>query len=658
MTVANREALNRRDGKSILIKQSVAALSARGKLAAAIGGFSVRSEQKEMTRAIAQAIGEGDDLVVEAGTGIGKTFAYLLPALLSGKRTIVSTATRYLQDQIYCKDLPTVTAALDLDCELALLKGRANYLCLEKLTRLEQQKVLDAALQEKIQHIARWAQRSADGDISTLDPISEDDPIRPMVTSTVDDCLGKKCAHYERCYVAKARQKATQANLVVVNHALLIADLELKEEGFAQLLPEAELIIVDEAHQLKNVAEQNFTESFSSYAFGELLKEISKLLGETPKDSQAVHAQLDLCLHSFKLLGDIVHTLEERAPIGTLQSHPSCGERYANFIKESDALLTLLKPYRTLSEQWGNSVARLKTMLAFIRSALATDEDDSAPRSKGIAWFHRRKRSFQIYLSPIDVAKLLAEKIEPCKAQWIYTSATLSVKGDFSYFLSGDADSSDKKCQSYDSPYDYPTQAALYVPRKMPQPKDDNYIARLLAAIEPILAMAGGRSFLLFTSYKAMHKAEKLLAKSAQYTLYVQQQAPKMELLARFINTPQSLLLGTSSFWHGVDVKGDALRCVVIDKLPFGSFSDPLLQARKAFYEREGRDFFKEYLLPEAVIVLRQGVGRLIRSEYDSGVVVIGDPRLQHSNYKHVFLNSLPPMKRCDSVAALSPFLK
>jgi len=652
------ETLNIKDRKSTLIEQSVAALSERGELAAAIKDFSVRREQREMTRAIAQAIAANEDLVVEAGTGIGKTFAYLVPALLSGKRTIVSTATRYLQDQIYFKDLPTVTAALALDCESALLKGRANYLCLEKLARLEQQKVLDAPLQGQIQHIARWAQRSADGDISALDHISEDDPIRPMVTSTVDDCLGKKCAHYSRCYVAAARQKAAQANLVVVNHALLIADLELKEEGFAQLLPEAELIIVDEAHQLKSVAEQNFTESFSSYAFGELIKEISKLLGETPKDSEAAHAQLDVCLHSFKLFADILQVLEERAPIGDLQSQPSFDERYNAFAKESRALFALLKPYRGLSEQWGNSVARLKTMLAFINGVLAKSDDGKAPRVKGIAWFQRRKRSFQIYLSPVDVAKLLAEKIEPCKARWIYTSATLSVKGDFSYFLSGDANSTDKKCQSYDSPYDYRAQAALYVPSKMPHPKDDDHIAKLLVAIEPILAMANGRSFLLFTSYKAMHKAEELLANENRYTLYVQQQAPKMELLARFINTPQSLLLGTSSFWHGVDVRGDALRCVVIDKLPFASFSDPLSQARRAFYEQEGRDFFNEYSLPEAVIVLRQGVGRLIRSEYDSGVVVIGDRRFYHSKYGHIFRASLPPMKRCDSVDALAAFLK
>ena len=643
--------------KSKLADLSVSALSESSNLATAITDFKARAVQQEMAAAVAAAISEQQDLVVEAGTGIGKTFAYLVPALLSGKRTIVSTATRHLQDQIYFKDLPTVIDALGLDYKIALLKGRSNYLCMERMHQATQQHVLDEKIAQQIDKVEQWSYQTNDGDISSMMDISENDPLWFLLTSTVDNCLRKECEYYDGCYVFEARRKASEADLVIVNHALLMADMTLKEEGFANLLPEAELIIVDEAHQLKGFAEKNFTESFDSRLFIGVLKEIDGLLQQRKEQDAQLQKQIRSCLNSFKQFGTLFSTLSDRAPIKVLQAHGSFREYYEHFIKQSETLVGLLKSYKTLSEQWGNCIQRIKAMLQFIELICATTESAENNKIPGIAWFHHYSNSFHIYLTPLDVSGLLEEKSKQYSANWIYTSATLSVKGDFSYFLAN-ANEEDKQCLSFDSPFDYHSQAALYSPTDMPQPKDEDYTRCLIEKICPILSISKGRAFLLFTSYKALKEAEKLLAKSIEYTLLVQTRAPKLELIDRFIKQNNAVLLGTSSFWNGVDIKGDALRCVIIDRLPFASPSDPLFQARKDFYEKDERNFFSEYVLPEAVIALRQGVGRLIRSESDSGVIVIGDPRLRQSSYGPIFMRSLPPMKQCKDITALEAYLK
>ena len=642
--------------KTNLTDLSISALSEHGNLAELIVDFKVRSEQQKMAAAIAEAISNRQDLIVEAGTGIGKTFAYLVPALLSGKRTIVSTATRHLQDQIYFKDLPTVMDALDIDCETALLKGRSNYLCMERMKQATQQNVLDRNLADQISLVEAWSYRTTDGDISSMPDIAEDDPLWMLLTSTVDNCLRKDCEYYDSCHVFSARQKASEADLVVVNHALLMADMTLKEEGFADFLPEAELIIVDEAHQLKDFAERNFTESFNSRLFMEALKEINGLLKDERKQQIPIQKQIRSCADSFKQFGSLFQSVSERALIKVLLEHRSFAASYSLFVEQSSALIAMLKPYKALSEQWENCILRVKAMLKFLEAVCSDSEQVAVGEKNDVVWFHRRKHSFQIHSSPVDISTLLIEKSKQYRARWVYTSATLAVENDFSYFLSNATDE-DKICRSFESPFDYQSQAALYFPSDLPHPHADDYTRRLIEKIQPILSLSKGHAFLLFTSYRALNEAAELLA-TEEYTLLVQGETSKLELINRFTKENKAVLLGTSSFWSGVDVKGDALRCVVIDRLPFASPSDPLLQARKAFFEKEERNFFSEYTLPEAVIALRQGVGRLIRSESDSGVVVIGDPRLRQKGYGTIFMRSLPNMKHCKDMASLEAYLK
>ena len=465
--------------KTKLIDLSVATLSEHGKLATEITNFRVRAEQQKMTASVAEAILEQHDLVCEAGTGIGKTFAYLVPALLSGKRTIISTATRHLQDQIYFKDLPVVIDALGIDCQPALLKGRANYLCLERMKQATNQSVLDEGFAAKINKVEKWSFETIDGDISSMSDIAEDDPLWSWLTSTAENCLRKDCEYYDSCHVLNARQQASEADVVIINHALLMADMTLKEEGFADFLPQAELIIIDEAHQLKDFAERNFTESFSSGQFMEVLKEINMLIKEERKPDATLTDLISSCSKSFRRFSELCQTLNERTTVKALRKHSSFAEYYQPFVEQGNALIRALTPYKVRSEQWENCIQRITAMLKFIESVCSDGGDAKVGEAAGLAWINRRRKTFQIYLSPIDISALLAEKSKQYKANWVYTSATLSVKDDFSYFLS-DCGDENKPCKSFASPFDYQAQAALYLPDQMPDPRNDDYIRRLM----------------------------------------------------------------------------------------------------------------------------------------------------------------------------------
>lgn len=637
--------------QTTLAERSRAALSEHGVLAELIADFKVRDQQQRMTAVVAEAIVEHKNLIAEAGTGIGKTFAYLVPAVLSTKRTIVSTATRYLQEQIYFKDLPVVIKALESDCDPTLLKGRANYLCLEKLERMSHQQTLDSDLSSKISCVERWSFDTDDGDISAVKEIAENDEVWRLLTSTKEDCLGKSCKHYDACYVFQARQRAVEADMVVVNHALLMADMVLKESGFAELLPDAELVVVDEAHQLEEVAERNFTDSFSGRLFDGLLREISQALTDEGLQNEQLDQQLEQSHVALEGFNDLFRMLPERATIKDLKAHQNFVAVYQGLAKHNSALLSTLKPLKPLSEYWENCVQRTWDMLSLLDQLLGSEDIE------GVAWFQKTKTSFQLHLSPPDVSALLVEKIRQYNANWIYTSATLAVGSDFSHFLSGYSSDVDHLCHSFDSPFDYASQAALYLPDNLPNPNHESYTRTLIEQCLPLLELSKGRAFLLFTSYRALHEAVALLQQT-EYLLLVQNEAPKWELLERFKQEDKALLLGTNTFWSGVDVKGSALSCVIIDRLPFAPPADPLVQARQAIARREGRDFFQEHSLPEAVIALRQGVGRLIRSENDSGVVMIGDPRLRTKNYGRTFVESLPAMKVYHQVAPLEKYFQ
>ncbi len=626
-------------------------LSGKGPFARCIDGFSERPQQLAMAQRVAEAVARCDSLVVEAGTGIGKTFAYLVPAVLSKRRTIISTGTRHLQDQIYFKDLPIVLEAVGARIETALLKGRGNYLCLERLDRYAQTQMLDPDAGKSVDTIRRWSRETDDGDINSLKEVAEDDPVWPLLLSTPDTCLGSSCPHHSGCFVSKARQKAAKADLVVVNHHLLMADMALKEEGFMELLPGTDTIVVDEAHQFRGVAENHFTERLTSRNLGDLLRDCESTAKAEEADDESLAGAIGKCREALERFTRLFAKLPERAPAAALKSAARFDERRKALDDALEALASRLKPLRELSEHWLNLWHRNEA----VKESLARMLDDGGD---AVAWFLHGSRSFQLCLSPCDVSSLLAGKTRLYDANWIYTSATIAVGEDFTHFLSELGLDPDSAQAAFDSPFDYRLQTALYLPENLPDPNDEHYTEELMHTVNPLLEMSDGRAFLLFTSHRALNRAAEWLTGNTSWRLLVQGQAPKMELIRRFGDGRGKLLLGTNSFREGVDVKGAALSCVMIDRLPFASPGDPVTQAKIARARKQERNFFAENTLPEAVLALRQSMGRLIRDETDSGVIVIGDRRIYAKSYGRVFLDSLPPMKVFRKISPLKSYFQ
>ena len=631
-----------------LAKECSRLLAHGGRFSELVNDFRARPQQDAMTRCVADAIENGDNLVVEAGTGIGKTFAYLVPVILSGKKVVISTATRYLQDQIYSKDLPLVLEALAVSNDTALLKGRSNYLCLERLEQMWQTKSLDDNTNEMIDGVYQWSKTVTDGDISDFAGLSEDDPLWPALTSTSENCFGSHCPKFDKCCVVAARNRAIQADIVVVNHHLLLADMVLKEEGFGQLLPDVDTVIVDESHQLGDIADRFFSISFTSSQCIQLLRDMRAVKDEAKSlELMNAIAEFELAVKSMiKVFGQ----LPDRQLIASALENDDCSAGQRMLSRSIEQLAAVFKLLRQQSDQLLNLWERSEDMKK--QFATVFNSDDSQ-----VNWYRVDKNSFRLYASPIKTAPLLNDKQKLYDANWVYTSATLSVNGDFTYFLSQIG--LDKKCSciALDSPFDYVKQAALYIPADLPEPNDSTHTASVVEASYPLLEMAQGGIFFLFTSHRALQVAAEKIEKETSYILLVQGKSSKAELIRQFYNTPNAVLLGTSGFWEGVDVRGAGLRCVIIDRIPFASPSDPLTQGRISKSIEQGGNFFKESTLPEAVIALRQGIGRLIRDETDIGVVMVGDIRLRTRSYGKVFLNSLPPMKRCQRVSFLRPYL-
>ncbi len=623
-----------------------------GALASEVSGFAVRPQQQQMANAVQGALAKDEVLIVEAGTGTGKTFAYLVPALLSGQKVIISTGTRHLQDQLYHRDLPTVQSALAIPIMAALLKGRTNYLCHHRLETTRCEGRLTSQQQvSQLESIFAWSGRTRSGDIAELSSIPEDASIWPRVTSTADNCLGQQCEHLQKCHVIQARRAAQDADLVVINHHLLCADLALKEEGFGELLPNADAFIVDEAHQLPETAARFFGISLSSRQLQELaqdsrteyLRETSEMEG-LPDTARALErAVQDVRLSMGKG--------EQRSPWSRLASSEALLERL-DTLRESLAALSA-----ELGQQTGRSRGLDNCQQRAVRMQSLLLQATEAPPENYIHWFETWRQSFRINLTPLDVAGSFATHTQALPSRWIFTSATLSVNGGFDHFARRLGLESANTLK-LDSPFDYHNNALFYVPEGMPEPGHESYTERVLDHAEQIISASRGRAFVLFTSYRALHTAQRRLQNRCEFPLLVQGSAPRNELLERFRQLGNAVLLGTSSFWEGVDVRGEALSCVIIDKLPFASPGDPVWQARiDALRERGGNPFLDEQL-PHAVITLKQGVGRLIRDVRDRGVLVICDPRLVEKRYGRVFLNSLPDMQRTRDFAAVLAFFR
>jgi len=610
-------------------------------------GFQPRAGQAWMAEAVAETIANLDKLVVEAGTGTGKTFAYLLPALQSGRKTIISTGTKALQDQLFHRDLPLIGKAVGRPVAAALLKGRANYLCLE---RLDHATDVAEPLVGDLNAVREWRHRTESGDKAELTEVAEDSRVWPLVTSTVDNCLGQKCPEYSNCHVVKARRAAQEADLVVVNHHLLLADLAMKEEGFVEFLPGAEAIILDEAHQIPDLAVQFFGVTLGSRELERLADEIR--LATIPFQQPELQRRIDALQTAIRVLraeaprDEGRHQLAEviaeiRGPLDGLRL--ALGELQTAFAEIADTSVELDK----LHEQLVSAAERL--------ALLASDDSWD-----GLRWLEINPRSLRINLTPLDVSTTLHGLIDNGHQAWIFTSATLAVAEDFSHFTSR-MGLVDVAGFAFPSPYPVERNGLVYLPPDLPQPSDFGHTDAVLESVVPLLDMTSGGMFCLFTSHRALNNAKKWFRSNKKFLagrlLLVQGSAPRDDLLRRFREAGNAVLLGTGSFWEGVDVRGQALTVVAIDKLPFASPADPLMMARLEFIRRAGGNGFTEHQLPQAVLAMKQGAGRLLRDENDYGVIVLCDPRLTTKSYGRMFLKSFEPMPSTSSIDEVAKFL-
>lgn len=614
------------------------ALAEDGPLARRVDGFHARPQQQAMAGAIGRTLDDDGVLICEAGTGTGKTFAYLVAAVLSGKRVIVSTGTKNLQEQLFHRDLPEVRDALAVPLVSALLKGRSNYLCLQRLeTHGALAGQLGAEVSADLAIIKAWSGRTEDGDRAELAEVPEGAAAWRFATSTSDNCLGGDCPHYGECHVLKARRAAQAADMVIVNHHLLFADLAIRQEGFGELLPGADAVIVDEAHQLPELATRFFGISMGSGQLLELARDARSAceteagdVVEFPPLTRELEAGVAVLVDAVAGHGPRIawDSIRDEAPVS------------AAVEALGSALAALAQALAPMAER-GRALAAIERRARELGERLAILSDGSTRQS--VRWLEPGAQHFRWHASPLDVSELFSQWTREQGGAWILTSATLAVGGHLEAFAER-LGLADARLRVWESPFDFAHQTLCYLPRDLPEPRDPGYLDACVGKIVPVLLASQGRAFVLFTSHQALRRAAEQLGQRLDFPLLVQGSAPRDELLRRFRTTATAVLLGTASFWEGVDVRGEALSCVIIDKLPFAPPDDPINEARARALKDAGGDPFMQHVLPQAVIALKQGVGRLIRDAGDRGVVVLCDPRLLSKRYGRVFMDSLPPM--------------
>jgi ATP-dependent DNA helicase DinG len=620
-----------------------------------VPGFKLRAEQLAMSQAIGEAIENTGVLVAEAGTGTGKTFAYLVPALLAGGKVIVSTGTKTLQDQLFDRDLPAVRAALASGASIALLKGRANYVCLYRLRRAAREGRF-ATREEAVQirKIERFAAATASGDRADLADLPEDAPAWAHATSTRDNCLGQGCPDYRECFVMRARRNALAADVVVVNHHLFFADLVLREEGISELLPACNTVIFDEAHQLPETARMFFGEALSSAQLVELSRDVRlelRAAGGASPELERVATRLEKAARDLRLVfGEPATRLAWSQAL-----------RIARF---TEALASLSSTLRLLEEALAAQAGRAEGLDACARRTTAArqllvrlreSEAEAAEVPSEIRWVEVFSHAVQLHVTPLSSAELFRRQMSDHPRAWIFTSATLAVGNDFGHFTR-ELGVPEAQTRRWASPFDFACQALLYVPKAMPDPGEAGFTEAVIEAALPVLRASEGRAFLLFTTLRALRRAHQLLEGRIEYPLLVQGTGSRSELLSRFRSLGNAVLLGSQSFWEGVDVRGEALSLVVIDKLPFAPPDDPVLAARIEGIRGEGGNPFNDLQLPQAVLQLKQGAGRLIRDETDRGVLMLCDPRLVGKPYGRRILAALPPMALTRDLATVERF--
>jgi len=606
-----------------------------------------------MAEAVDQVLAQRGTLVVEAGTGIGKTLAYLVPALLSGERVIISTGTKTLQDQLFYRDLPLVMEALASNADTALLKGRANYLCLHRMDLARKDGRLPSrdAVNE-LESVYQWSAVTTDGDLSITSVISEQSSLLPLITSTLDNCLGTDCPSFERCFVVSARRRAQEADVVIVNHHLLFADMAIKQSGFGEVLPGAAAFIIDEAHQAPETASKFFSVSLSSRQIEDLCRDLTSESGELSGALAMLRGPLNECQQKLRELTAVIsQCVPERGSWNELTSDDSIRGALQALDLSLAHLCQAVTQIEGRSRGMDSCIDRTRSLLSLL------DRFDEPPAADEVRWFEQRGRGFALYITPLEVASVFRTFRKETEAAWLFTSATLAVGKDFSHFTR-QLGLEEAETLLLDSPFDYAEHALLWLPRDLPEPRDPMFVERLLDLALPLLEASQGRAFLLFTSHRALNRAAALLEKRVDFPLFVQGRLPRSLLLEQFRSSGCGILLGSASFWEGVDVIGEALTLVLIDKLPFAAPDDPVVAARSDQLRNSGGNPFMQLFLPQAVIALKQGAGRLIRDVNDRGVLVICDPRIRTRSYGQTFLDSLPPMRLAESQVEVVQFLQ
>ncbi|MEO7151941.1 MAG: ATP-dependent DNA helicase [Burkholderiaceae bacterium] len=635
--------------RSELARSVVAAFARGGLLAQADARHVEREVQLGMALGVVQAIEDRAVLVVEAGTGVGKTFAYLVPTLLSGRRALVSTATKSLQDQLFLRDLPRLRDALKIPVAVALLKGRGSYLCLHRLASARQAEPMpDRWAMRTLAKVEQWARVTPSGDLAELEGLDERSPVIPLVTSTRENCLGSDCPSFRDCHVVKARREAMAADLVVVNHHLFFADMRLRDSGVAELLPSVELAVFDEAHQLSEVGVQFLGTTLGT---GQLIDVARDLLAAGLAHARGLAPWQVLAGNCERAARDLrlaaVGSLRELRGVLKLRWDERAGR--TDFVAALDAIAlagaaaaAAARGVIDAAPDFAKLADRAQTL-----AQLAANFVDAAPASH-VRWIDVSPNQARLVESPLDIREALREQIDAAPKAWVFTSATLGDDEKLTWFTES-AGLGDARIVRFGSPFDYARHARLYVPAGFPKPNEPGHphaVAGLAARCARVL---GGRTFVLTTTLRALQAVGEALrvqfaAAGDAIQVLVQGQGSKRELMQQFLANPRSVLVGSQSFWEGIDVPGDALQCVLIDKLPFPPPNDPLVEAKVKRLEREGRNPFADYFVAEAAVSLKQGAGRLIRSETDRGLLVVCDPRMAGMNYGRRLREALPPM--------------
>jgi len=602
-------------------------------------GFKSRPQQIEMAEKIAAVIEQKAVLIAEAGTGTGKTFAYLLPALISGKKIIVSTGTKTLQDQLFSKDIPLLLRLLEIKPKVRLLKGRSNYLCLHRYHKAAVMPVSRFPENKKLfKYLHNWIHTTVRGEVSEFINQVENRLLLLNLTSTPENCLGSECDHYNDCFMYKARRKALDADLLVINHHLLFADMAIKKGGFGELLPKTDVIVLDESHQIPEIAGRFFSQLFSSRQCADLLNDLLTEAGEVDAAFAAIsdsHEQLKRALRDSLLA---MSQMPERESSKRLFQTEIIIETFDLLLHQMNLLLSALEPLVVQSTGLQNCYMRLSALVDLLQDMMKQSD------SHYIYWFEAREKYFALHKSPLEIADPLTEFRAPLETSWVLTSATLTVNQSFEHFQS---QTGFKPAETLllDSPFDYPKQALMLLPKNLPEPNDFGFNKAMFEYVLPLIEQAKGGVFFLFTSHKSLQMAAYHFRDKFNRPLFIQGNGDRNQMLEDFRASGNGLLLGAASFWEGVDVSGASLSMVIIDKLPFAHPSEPVLKAKIEHINKNGGKAFFDYQIPKAIISLKQGAGRLIRGENDRGVLVICDRRLTSKGYGAMFLNSLPDMK-------------